>query len=88
MNKDMLREIIGWTLSLALVHGLVEGSLGLQLLLGGAIATSLSLAYKVQINRQILDNTNLELQRMFEQTTRLEAEVAGLRHGQNDHPAC
>ena len=79
MNKDMLREIIGWTLSLALVHAVVDGSTGLQLLLGGAIATSLSLAWKVQQNRLLLDNTNLELQRMFEQATRLEAEMAELR---------
>lgn len=79
MNKDMLREIIGWTLSLALVHGLVEGGPGLQLLLGGAIATSLSLAWKVQVNRHLLDNTNLELQRLSEQATRLELEIAELR---------
>ena len=38
MNKDMLREILAWALSLALVHWLVEGGLGLQLLLAARVS--------------------------------------------------
>lgn len=79
MNKDMQREIVGWAISLGLVFWLVDGGWGLKLLLATAIATGASLAWKVQQNREILDNTNRELQRIHEQATRLEVELAELR---------